>query len=481
MKRMTRRFCLAPAQSILEVVVAAALFAVIVSSLVPFLHNLVGRSSREGSLDQGLSLAQEGLEAARGIRDRDWTALAVGDHGLTLASNTWGFQGTSDTVAGFIRAITVSEITPNERQVAVNVRWMEPDARMKSVTLTTMLADWRNITTGGSNLLSGNWQNPQTLGSMDVGPGNSATALAVRSKIVYLTATASDSKKNDFYIVDATDGTHPIEKGSLNTGPGLQAVAISGNYAYVANSDKTAQLQIIDISNPSAPQLVSSLRLTGNDEEGLSVAASGTTAYIGTFQASGPEFFVVDASDPVNPSLKGSIEVGEDVGDITIFQNRLFLATAKDSGELMVMNVNDPLFPALTATIDILGDSENGTGIYVNVQDHHAYITRTVGGNHLTHHELAIYDVSNPDAPIFLGSRNFADDVNTVFAADNLVFSGTGNSNEEFQIFDVTDPANLVYEVGLNFSQIASDIAFENNIIYVAVRSNDALRIITSQ
>ncbi len=479
--KINRRFYFAPAQSILEVVVAAALFAVVVSSLVPFLYSLVGRSYREGSTDQGLSLAQEGLEAVRGIRNRDWTALAVGDHGLALASNAWGFQGTSDTVAGFTRVITVSDVASNERQVAVNVRWTDPGARAKNVTLTTVLADWRNIAAANPNLLSGNWKNPKTLGSIDVGPGNSATGLAVRSKIVYLTATASDSKKNDFYIVDATDGLHPSMKGSLNTGTGLQAVAISGNYAYVANTDKTAQLQIIDISDATLPKLVSSLRLTGNDQAGLSVAASGTTVYIGTFKASGPEFFVVDATDPIHPSLKGSIEIGDDIGDMTVFQNRIFLATAKDSGEFMVVNATDPLHPTVSATVDIPGGSEDGTGVYVNVQDHHAYITRTVGGNHLTHHELAIYDVVNPDAPLFLGSRNFTYDVNTVFAADNLVFLGTGNSNEEFEIFDVTDPTNLVYYAGFNFPQVASDIAFENNIIYVAVRSNDALRIITSQ
>ena len=75
----------------------------------------------------------------------------------------------------------------------------------------------------------------------------------------------------------------------------------------------------------------------------------------------------------------------------------------------------------------------------------------------------------------------YGNDVDAALAADSILFLGTANSNLEFQTYINSDPTNLVYYSGLNFPQVANDIVLENNIIYVAVRSNDALRIITSQ
>ncbi len=71
--------------------------------------------------------------------------------------------------------------------------------------------------------------------------------------------------------------------------------------------------------------------------------------------------------------------------------------------------------------------------------------------------------------------------MNAVFAADTLAFFATSASNEEFKIVEASDPAALTPYGGLNFPQVAADLKFENNIIYAAVRSNDALRIITAQ
>jgi len=466
-------------QSLLEVIIALGLFAIAAGTVFILLGSQFKSLEivRDGT--QAISLAEEGLEAVRTIRDRDWDELDLGNHGLKMAENKWAFEGESDiSNDGYSRSVSVSEISANEKLVTSTVTWTPSYLRNQTITLTSILSNWRNL---AQPLLSGDWTSPQTLGSIQLGSGKTANGLAVRNSLVYIAASASSSAKDDFFVIDATVGWNPIIRGYTNTGPGLNSVVISGDYAYVSNRDNNAQLQVLNIANPDNPFLVSSTKLTGNSDIGQGIAVSGNYVYIGTEKDSGKEFFVVDVANPANPIVRGSLEIDGDVNDIFVFGERVFLATSKDSGEFIVINATDPLNPVQTAAIDILGNSEEGMGIYVNSQDNRAYLARSEGGGHDEHHEIAIVNVTNADAPNLLGSLNFEADVNGIFAADNLAFLATGEPNQEFQIFEVSDPQNMTYYSGLNFPEMATDIAFENNVIYVSVRSNDHLRIITSQ
>ncbi len=462
-------------QSLAEILIAIGIFVIAVGATLAFIRSQIVHRDLAQSTLRALGRAEEGLEAARTIRDRDWTELAVGLHGLSLSSDTWTFQGTSDTSLGITRVVTVTDRVPNERLVTSTVTWSPTTGRSRVLTLTSILSNWRNIS---APLLSGNWQDPQSLGSVDIGPGNAATGLAVRSRIVYLTAKASDRKKNDFYIINATDGQNPFIVGRIDTGRGLNAVAVSGSYAYVAQDATSNQLQIINVANPALPILVKSFSVAGNGT-GISVGITGTTVLLGTPPTTNPELFLVDVSDPVNPRIVGSYEVGAGVNDIFISGSYAFLATTHDDRELMILDITDPGTPLRIGAVNLTGE-DDARGIYVNSQDSWAHVVRENDGSHPTHSELAVIDVMDPTVPTILGSFKFSEDINTVVAADNLSFIGTSFASEEFQIYEVSDPSAITYWSGLNFPQIANDMALEDNMIYVAVRSNDALRIITS-
>lgn len=468
-----------PAQSLLEVIIALAVTATIFTvSFLAISGQLIEISSGNASI-QALAFAKEGLEASRLIRDQDWDTLTVGTHGLAQTNDGWGFQGTSDVHGEFTRTITITESTPNERLVTSEIRW-PARTQTKQVRLSTVITNWRNVT---PLLLSGDWRNPQTLSSMDLGAGNEATALAVRSGIVYVTAQASSENKPDFFIIDATDPAVPIMRGNISTGAGLNAVALSGSYAYVANQDdgnNGASLQAININDPNAPALVTTLQL-GNDDDrsALSIAISGSYAYVGTEQSSnGPELYVIEITDPMHPVVRGSAEIGAEVRRIAISENRLVLATSKDEAEFIVMNTTDPAQPVQSATYNVPGTND-ALGLYLNPLDQRAYLTRR--GGSASNPDISILDFTNPDAPTLLGSYVLNTDTNAVFAADALAFFVTSAANEEFKIYDATNPNLLTSYAGLNFPQVGIDLGFENNILYAAVRSNDALRIITSQ
>ncbi|MCK9566182.1 MAG: hypothetical protein M0Q43_09055, partial [Methanothrix sp.] len=74
-------------------------------------------------------------------------------------------------------------------------------------------------------------------------------------------------------------------------------VAVSGGYAYVANTG--LGLQIIDVSNPSNPTLAGSCDTPGS---AIGVAVSGSYAYVADYDKG---LQIIDVSDPSNPTPAG--------------------------------------------------------------------------------------------------------------------------------------------------------------------------------
>lgn len=95
---------------------------------------------------------------------------------------------------------------------------------------------------------------------------------------------------------------------------------------------------------------------------------SGNRTYLALDQAvDGPEFYVVDTSNPALPSYVGSVEIGADVNDVWVDGNYAYLATGIDNQELMVFDVsqNNPEWlvnidlPTGADAKAIVGDADN--------------------------------------------------------------------------------------------------------------------------
>ena len=412
--------------------------------------------------DQATYIARQAVESAR----------------YEARLNFGSLVSASSVVAGFSRQTNVQTLDQYTKKVTVTVSWPVAPTGTRSIQFATDLTDWRGYVdlggdTGGGGP-SGNWKNPWTLGTVDLGPGNAATDLDVKSKIVYITAQASDVKKPDFFIVDATNGQSPRVVSSLNTGPSLNSVDVAGNYAYVANDDDDVPLQIIDVTNITSPLLAASFDPPGASEEGEAVFYYAGKVYLGTVAVAGPEFFVIDVSNPSNPMELGSFNVGADVNGIFISGNTAYLATSDDSKELLVLNVSNPSNITLLGSYSAPG-GENGESIYVS--GNIAYLGRSSGSN-----DFITLDVSSPAAPKQLGVVNLGGaGVNGIYVRDYLAFLATNDSNKEFQAWNISSSSAPVIWSAFNFPQVATGVDYEDNLVYVSVRSNDALRIVTSQ
>lgn len=122
-------------------------------------------------------------------------------------------------------------------------------------------------------------------------------------------------------IIDISTSISPVVKSVLFDAVNFyqcQALAISGNYAYVINSlsgtDATTHpgLVIINISNPLAPVIVGTLLNGSFIYNGYGIVVQGNYAYVvnflyGSDASSKPGFVVVDVSAASIPRVVASI------------------------------------------------------------------------------------------------------------------------------------------------------------------------------
>jgi len=462
--------------SIIEILIAMVLFTASISlTIILFSNSQNVLVNRENNI-LAKSLSNEGLNGANVILKNNWQSIADGQYGLSWENNTWSFSDIQDTQGIFTRKITITTMENSERKIKSAVTWQESPLRPEGkVELATILTNWVNVVdTGGDDGgggITGDWQNPQTLGSVDLGPGNSATDLDVINKIVYMSAEASALVKPDFWIIDATDGQNPVIKSSLDVDSnGLNAVDATQNYAYAANQKTDAQLLVIDTSNILSPAVTASFQLpgvSGSNAVGNAIFYYANKVYIGTKEATGPEFHIIDVTDPAYPNHLGSFEINDNINDIYISDNRAYLATDLGNAGLMVLDVSNP------SAIALLGQTfSSDTKSVFNI---HSSLTLLGPAQ-----EFYTIDTINPADMIKLGFIGAGNIINDIVARDTLAFLATANSNREFQVINISDPSNPTFHSSFNFPQVATGIDYEDNLVYVSVRSNDGLRIITS-
>lgn len=149
-------------QSLLEVILAIALFGFICSALVSM--SLGGFSSlrQGGEYVQAEALATQGIEAVRAIRDSAWNKIIYANSAVTSTGNVWQFVGenTSSTVGKFTRIINFASVCRdvsnnitacpgsytdlNSKQATVTVNWLSEHNAVNTIQKVTYLTNWES-------------------------------------------------------------------------------------------------------------------------------------------------------------------------------------------------------------------------------------------------------------------------------------------------------------------------------------------------
>ncbi len=147
----------------------------------------------------------------------------------------------------------------------------------------------------GTNMPSstlGEVHNVEFLGQI----GGTVSAVAVQGNYAYV----ADGREG-LRIIDVSNSAAPTERGFYDT-PGFAIdVSFAGNTAYVADGTGGAGgggLRIINMTNPASPTEVGSVNNKGSAE---GVAISGSTAYI----AGVTGLRIVDVANPASPADTG--------------------------------------------------------------------------------------------------------------------------------------------------------------------------------
>lgn len=151
--------------SLIEVVISVALFAIIAGGGISGMIAPLSSNRGSGEINKATQLAQEGLEAVRSIRDRDFANITSGTKGVGISSSLWAFSGTSDVTDKFTRIINIKNASRDSGGTLVasggttdldtflvetDVNWNYSAGDTRNVSMSTLLSNWRKIiATGG--------------------------------------------------------------------------------------------------------------------------------------------------------------------------------------------------------------------------------------------------------------------------------------------------------------------------------------------
>ncbi|PJA89936.1 MAG: hypothetical protein CO137_01605, partial [Candidatus Magasanikbacteria bacterium CG_4_9_14_3_um_filter_32_9] len=155
--------------SLVEIVLAGALFTVLVTTMAGALIYSKDTTASTGDNSRAVLLAEEAVEALKNIKDADFAQLTDGTHGLQL-TNEWNLTGSSDITDNFFtRSIEIASVDTDRKIATTTIVWNPREGVTSTYELGVRLTNWRA-------------QNTSTTST----PDNEATYLDVNTSTSYL-------------------------------------------------------------------------------------------------------------------------------------------------------------------------------------------------------------------------------------------------------------------------------------------------------
>ncbi len=226
------------------------------------------------------------------------------------------------------------------------------------------------------------------------------------------TGSNDDGTGNSLAILDISVPTAPTIVGTLHNSSvmfGPHGVAVSGNYAFIAaqgclnqqpcpNPSVGDSLVVVDISNPSNPTIAASIQNsnlpapwtgTGALKHACGITISGNYAYVTASYSH--RLTIVDISDPLHPSIVGSIQDGTHLPvpvDVAVKNGYAYVVNETlGNGSVAAVDVHDPTAPQVVGFL--LNSPLNGA-YRIRVRSNFAYVAATYAS------ATDVLDISDP-------------------------------------------------------------------------------------
>jgi len=300
------------------------------------------------------------------------------------------------------------------------------DPHAPQITGSLVTAEWaEGVAVAGDRLLVANHRGGLlAVDFADCGDlritGTAATrliwAVAVDGPRAYAVgSTGYDASYWLLHVIELGNGDSAPLAGTAETPDNVYGLAVQDEYVLAA--DRTSGVEIIDVADPTAPQIVGNVDLFW----AVGVAVAGHYAYV-TADYGPRRLYVVDISDPHAPQVMGSTSLYAWAMGVAVRDDLAYVADG-ESG-LTIVDVSAPWNPHVVGSVDTSWWSHE-----VAVAGDYAYVADSAG--------LLVIDVSVPAAPWLVGSTS--DRATAVAVRDGVAFVGV---EAGLQIVDVSRPAS---------------------------------------
>ncbi|MFH1790266.1 MAG: LamG-like jellyroll fold domain-containing protein [bacterium] len=230
-------------QSLLEVIVAMAIFGLITAAMVSMVLGSFYSLNQGAQQTEAEYILQEGFEAVRAIRDRAWNISEYSQSGVT-STDGWQYlgEGTTEQIGKYRRIITFFDvcrdlsgniadcpanyIDPHTKRVRILVRWQSQVGSTSTISAVSYISNWDSIDWTQTNWVGGSgqslWSNETQYDSDDGGvdvtsiPGSVTLAMLGGGKCEpksWQFATPSNYSYDPEYI-SVTNGFAQLNYGS---------------------------------------------------------------------------------------------------------------------------------------------------------------------------------------------------------------------------------------------------------------------------
>lgn len=291
--------------------------------------------------------------------------------------------------------------------------------------------------------------NPVHKGSLVNGSGGAnilrPDAIKVSGNLAYLLSYGGSLLE----VVDISDASNPKHKSVVTGLFGANDIFVAGNYAYVSG---IGAFYVVDISNPSFPKIIGTLK-DGNGSApylgwAQSVYVSGNYAYVGNtaYGKSPAALEIINISNPAKPVHASSLLDGNGQAPylklltrMTVVNNLLY-AVDNTSQALEIVDISNPLAPLHKGALSGgKGSPPFLSGSYnVAIQGTTAIVVNQASSSYPN---LEFIDVSIPDKPLHLGS--FTDSSLGLARGIKIVNNYAFITSEQFNSVEIIDLTSL--------------------------------------
>ncbi|HSD62192.1 MAG TPA: T9SS type A sorting domain-containing protein [Ignavibacteriaceae bacterium] len=308
-----------------------------------------------------------------------------------------------------------------------------------------------------------------------------------RSGVAYSGNYIFFTTNNNLFSYDVTDPYNPTVANELFiTNALILQMYLKGNILYLVAD--TQGLKLIDVSNPLNLQLIHAYSFIAGTEFDI----SGN--YLYAVKNGTAVFTVLDITDSLNVTLKGTLNLGGYPFDVAVFNNMAYVAKGGTDGGMQVIDVNNPSAPASVSLYP--GDFQfiQGSGNYVYLTRNSEFsildVSDPASVQYVTGYEIPgfIYDVSVSGNYAYTGSNGFrvmdiSDSTHPVqvgyadIPGDNVEAAGNSlvvycpqsmTANNTVHIMDVSDPANPQSIASYTCPVMTGDLVVRDTLAYIA-------------